>query len=119
MGPSILILDVRDFYCCKLETLLAASTQAGVGEDSETVLWHRISSPTIHIRAIVSLGGQLVVVGEREIHAYSPLTHSWVHVWDTPYLYLIHTVASVPNGSVTLGNSNRVIKGRGEEDLHL
>lgn len=95
------------FYC-KLDSLLAACTKAKTGElNLATPLWKTLDKPK-PVYNPVSFGGQLVTskrtfvlgAGTNELHAYCPLTQSWVHVGDVLNNLRLVVTLVLPNGEL-------------------
>lgn len=102
-------------HYCKLESMLATCKSKEKGGSG---LWKTLSTPFSYA-ALVSLGAQLVAVGDRldEIYAFSTLAQSWFQVGDVvdKVIQCIRSITATPKGQllVICGSKGMLIKTKG------
>ena len=103
MGTSV-------FYC-NLDSLLSSLQFGALWKEFQTPLEH--SSCVTFYHHLLSVGGRYSFISSSSsIHAYSPLTQSWVHVEDLPVALESTTSAVTSTGElIVIGRSvNRELK---------
>ena len=101
-----LIGGLGSYYCevfCKLDSLITACAQAGVG-GMNAGLWKSFRSLQ-RVYSPASFGDKLIRVGRREdykIHAYCPFSRSWVHVGDLPVNLSSTTALVTPSNKLVV-----------------
>ena len=101
-----------EVYCRSLASLIASCQ---LGEKPLPFVWerladvpHQFSSPTVFGNRLIAVGG-----GDprtSSIHAYSPLTQSWIHVGDMPVKLGCTCAISLPTGRLmVIGGVSRAM----------
>ena len=94
MGGGV---EEKEVYYASLESLVASCQSS---EKTLPSLWKRLPDVPRKYSSIAVFGNRLIAVGggkyprSSSIHAYSPHTQSWEHVWDLPF-GLAHTCAAI------------------------
>ena len=100
----------KEVYCASLDSLVASC------QPSEKPLvpsvWKRVPDVPHEHSSIAVFGNGLIAVGgypspSSSIHAYSPYTHSWVHVGDMPVGLRFTCTAVLPTGELMVIGGSR------------